>query len=79
MVEDLLGFRSGVFPGVFFVVTPTLIWLASRLGYRFRSWFQTHDLILMFNMDIPHAGSWGKAELKRRRAAKNKKLCAWYI
>ncbi|GAB1081916.1 MAG: hypothetical protein SStaBPW_38150 [Shewanella algae] len=26
----------------------------------------------MFNMDIPHAGSWAKAELKRRRAAKNK-------
>lgn len=59
---------------MFFIVTSMLIWLASRLGYWFRSWFQTHDLILIFNMDIPHAGSWDKAELKRRRAAKTKKI-----
>ena len=29
--------------------------------------------------DMQEFSAWAKAELKRRRAAKNKKLCAWYI
>lgn len=44
----------------FFVVTSTLIWLAGRLGYWFWPWFQTHDLILLFNEVIPRCIIFGQ-------------------
>lgn len=38
----------------------------------------TPEEIVQLRQDMAESSAWAKAELKRRRAEKSKKFCAWY-